>query len=814
MSFHINHKGLTEAEARENNEKYGKNLLVEKENNSVFFLFLRQFLSPFIYILLTIAAVSLIAKDYTDGIVILSILVINAMVGTFQEYKAKNAIKALKKLTHTKSKVIRDGAFLVIKTEDVTVDDIVFLESGEIVPADGDLIESFELMVNESQITGESLPIAKKVSTGLYKSSIIVSGSGFMKVKKIGSSTFMGEIAEDISKNIVKESELQKKLRHFSFRILVILLSIVSIFFLLSIGKGLHMYESVKTAVALGVAIIPEGLPVVLTVVLSLGALHISRAKALLRNLHSGSTLASVSYICTDKTGTLTYGDLSVKEIVRLGENDLSKETFDSYLYHSLDLKVINGEKVGDVLELAVEKFLAGSFFMEETKEMPFTSETKYNAKEFLVDGKYVQIYKGAPEFLGIDEKAIKPYVEQGYRVVGVTCRILGEDKEFSVKDSKPIALIVFQDKIREQVAGSIKECQKAGIKVIMITGDNILTAKHVASEVGIVTKDTDLSFTGVMLDDMSDEDIRKVLPSLRVIARASPLHKQRIVSLLQGEGEVVAMTGDGVNDGPALSMANIGIAMGKTGTEVAKEASDLVLSNDDFSDIVLAVFEARVISENIRKTIVFLMITSTSIVTAIFMSVFLSVPLPFVAIQILWLNFITTGLLDIAIATEDGEPVYRKYTFKRYQGPLLNFYDLGKLATLGLYVGMLNIMVFYTLIGSQTLEVARTSAMVLISACIWFSAILVRKNYTTVFSFNPFSNKYVPFAILFVATLLFGSIYSELGNKLFGTTELPVRYIVMLIAIAASTLLVDTAYKLFYKGVSHFFTKVISHIK
>jgi Ca2+-transporting ATPase len=814
MSFHINHKGLTEAEARENNEKYGKNLLIEKENNSVLLLFLRQFLSPFIYILLAIAAVSLIAKDYTDGIVILSILVINAMVGTFQEYKAKNAIKALKKLTHTKSKVIRDGSLLIIKTEDVTVDDIVFLESGEIVPADGDLIESFELMVNESQITGESLPIAKKVSTGLYKSSIIVSGSGFMKVKKIGSATFMGEIAEDISKNIVKESELQKKLRHFSLRILAILLSIVFIFFLLSIGKGLHMYESVKTAVALGVAIIPEGLPVVLTVVLSLGALHISRAKALLRNLHSGSTLASVSYICTDKTGTLTYGDLSVKEIVTLGENDFSKETFDSYLYHSLDLKVINGEKVGDVLELAVEKFLAGSFFMEETKEMPFTSETKYNAKEFLVEGKYVQIYKGAPEFLGIDEKAIKPYVEQGYRVVGVTCRILTEDKEFSVKESKPIALIVFQDKIREQVAGSIKECQKAGIKVIMITGDNVLTAKHVAREVGIVTKDTDLSFTGVMLDDMSDEDIRKVLPVLKVIARASPLHKQRIVSLLQGEGEVVAMTGDGVNDGPALSMANIGIAMGKTGTEVAKEASDLVLSNDDFSDIVLAVFEARTISENIRKTIVFLMITSTSIVTAIFMSVFLSVPLPFVAIQILWLNFITTGLLDIAIATEDGEPVYRKYTFKRYQGPLLNFYDLGKLATLGLYIGMLNIIVFYALIGNQTLEVARTSAMVLISACIWFSAILVRKNYMTIFSFNPFSNKYIPLAIFFVATLLFGSIYLEVGNKLFGTTELPLRFIVILIAIASSVLLVDTGYKLFYKGVSHFFTKIISFIK
>lgn len=813
MSFHTNYSGLTEREAKENNEKYGKNLLIEKENNSIFFLFLKQFSSPFIYILLVIALISGLAKDYTDSIVILGILVLNACVGTFQEFRANDAIKALKKLTHTKSKVIRGGSLLVIKTEEVTINDVVFLESGDIVPADGEILESFEIMINESQITGESLPVSKTKAGSLFKSSIVVSGSGFMLVKKIGPNTFIGEIAEDISKNIIKESELQKKLTHFSFRLLIILAFIVGVFFLLSVQKGMQLYEAVKTGVALGVAIIPEGLPVVLTIVLSLGALHISRAKALLRNLHSGSTLASVSYICTDKTGTLTYGDLSVKQVVAL-DDKLSKEDFESYLYHSLDLKIINGEKVGDVLELAVEKFLKGSFSYEETKEVPFTSEAKYNAKEFLINGKYVQIYKGAPEVLGIDEQTIKPFVEQGYRVVGVTCRTLDKDGEFSVLESKSLALVVFEDKIREQAAQSIKECQKAGIRIVMITGDNILTAKHVAREVGILSKDTELAFTGTMLDSMSDDDLKKVIPSLKVIARASPLHKERIISILQSEGEIVAMTGDGVNDGPALSLANIGIAMGKTGTEVAKEASDLVLAEDDFSDIVLAIFEARIISENIRKTLAFLMVASTSIVTATFLSVFLSAPIPFVAIQILWLNFITAGLLDMALATEDGEPLYKKYTFKRYQGPLLNPYDLGKIGAIGLYIGTLTMIVFYTLLNLYSLEIARSAAIALTSSCVWFAAIVMRKNYTTVFSFNVLSNRYLLFAIFAETILLLGSIYSDIGNKLFGTTDLPYNFLYILVALAFTVVLVDALYKLAYTSVRHLMKTAVTFFK
>jgi len=794
--------GLSQKEALENLGVYGKNSLQEKENNGLVRLFLHQFLSPFIYILLTVAFISLLAKEFTDAIVIVSILIINAIVGTFQEYRANNAIKALKKLTHAKTRVIRDGVLTHIKTEDVTIDDVVYLESGDIIPADGELLEIHQLMVNESQITGESIPVTKDKESILYKSSIVISGNAFMKVTKIGGATFIGKIAKDVSKNITKKSELDKKLSYFSIRLVGLLLLSIVIFVIFSVGKGLHLFEALKTSVALGVAVIPEGLPVVLTIVLSLGALHISKAKALLRNLHSGSTLASVSYICTDKTGTLTHGDLSVKEVVKINNSNFSEEEFNNFLYHSIDIKTINGKKVGDMLDMTLEKYLQGSFTYKEIKEAPFTSEAKYNAKEFEIDGKYVQIFKGAPEAIGISDEVINPFVKNGFRVIAIGYKKNDSLAEFSATHIEPLALVVFEDKIREEAKNSIVQCKKAGIKILMITGDNILTAKHVAKEVGIVTSETDLLITGKMLDDMDDEELKSKISFIKVIARANPLHKERIVKILQEQGEVVAMTGDGVNDAPALSLANIGISMGKTGTEVAKEASDLVLVEDDFSDIVLAIFESRTISENIRKTLIFLMTSAFSLVVAILLSVMYSLPLPFVAIQILWLNFVTAGFLDIAIATEETEDIFKKYNYKRYIGSLLNRYDVIRIVILGGYIGSVTIIVFFTLLHVSTVEIARTGAMFLVSAFIWFNAINVRKNYDTIFSFNPVSNVYVVGAILIEFLFLLASIHLLIGNTLLGTVTVNYKLLIVLFIIASSILVIDMLFKVLHKSI------------
>lgn len=800
MYIDTNLSGLTQEKAKEHLVLYGKNALPEKESNTMVRLFFSQFLSPFIYVLLAVAAISLITKNITDFIVILLVLLVNAIVGTFQEHRANNAIKALKKLTHIKTKVIRGGLLLEIRTDEVTVEDVVYLESGDIIPADGELLESHQISVNESQITGESIPITKEKKGMMYKSSIVVSGSGFMLVKKVGESTFIGAIAKDIAKNINKQSELEKKIARFSVRLILLLLATIGVFIAFSVSKGLHLIESLKTSVALGVAVVPEGLPVVLTVVLSLGVLHISRAKALLRNLHSGSTLASVSYICTDKTGTLTYGNLSVKNVIQLDQS-LSKEQFDEYMYHSIDIKTINGKKVGDILELTLEEYLKGEFFYKEIKEAPFTSETKYNAKEFEVEGKYIQIFKGAPESIGISEETILPFVKDGFRVIALGYKTSTEQEEFVAREIKPLGIVVFEDKIREQAKDSIAKCKHAGISVLMITGDNILTAKHVAKEVGIVTSERDLLITGKQLEELTDAELKEKIHSIKVIARANPLHKERIVGILQSKGEVVAMTGDGVNDAPALSLANIGISMGKSGTEVAKEASDLILMEDDFSDIVLAAFEARTISENIRKTLVFLMTSAFSLVVALLGSVFLSIPLPFLAVQILWLNFVTSGLLDVAIATEEGEEVYKKYNYKRYIGRLLSNYDIAKIVVIGLYIGVLTLVFFYAMYQSTTLEMARTGTMLLVSVFIWWNAINVRKNYDIVFSFNPLGNMYLVGAIVFEVVVLFGSIYLDIGNAFLGTVEIPGDLVLLLMGTAFSVVFVDAAFKGFAKG-------------
>ncbi len=795
-----NLEGLSQDVAKKNLEIYGKNILPEANKNNPILLFVKQFASPFIYILLAVSLLSFISGETTDTFVILAILIVNSIIGTLQEYKANNAIKALKKLSHTKSRALRGTTLLHIKTEDLTIDDIIFLESGDLIPADGELIESHMLMVNESQLTGESLPIEKKLKDTLYRGSVIVSGNAFMRIKNIGKYTFIGTIAKDISKNADKKSELSKKLSSFSLYLLIILLFVIILFLLFSISTGVNVSTAIKTSIAIGVAVIPEGLPVVLTVVLSLGALHISRARALLRNLQSGSTLASVSFICTDKTGTLTYGDLSVKEIVNINKNNLPEEIWNNYLYHSIDIKNINGEKVGDVLDLVLEKNLQGSFIYKEIKELPFTSEAKYNAKEYQIDDSFIQIYKGSPEALGVHEAIIAPYTKKGFRVLVVGYKKLSASSEFMTQNISPIGIVVFEDKIRAEVKQSISECKQAGISLLVITGDNILTGEYVAKEVGIMNHKDDISITGDILDTLHDEELKEKIYTIKVIARASPMHKERIVTILQELGEVVAMTGDGVNDGPALSLANIGISMGKSGTEVAREASDLVLLDDNFSDIALAIFEARTISENIRKTLVFLMTSSLGIVVALLGSLALSIPLPFLAIQILWLNFVTAGLLDVSIATEEPEIIFKSYNFKRYSGFLLNMYDIMKILVIGTFIGSVSLFGFSLFTEHYSLPEARTATLLLISAFVWFNAFNVRKNYETIFSFSLFSNRFILGAIAVEAILLLGSFYHFLGNSFLHTIPINYPLMILIIVSALSIFLVDALFKTLYK--------------
>ncbi|MBP6948730.1 MAG: cation-transporting P-type ATPase [Candidatus Pacebacteria bacterium] len=797
MQKEIQLSGLSQKEASENLSLYGKNTLHEKNKETIFILFLKQFKSPFVYILLFVALISTITKEYTDAIVIFSVLVVNALVGTIQEYRANNAVSALKKLSQPKTKVIRDGKLTSVHTSDITVDDVVYLEPGDVVPADGIVISSDYLGINESSINGESLPVIKENKDEIvYKSTVVVSGKGFIKVEKVGHSTMIGTLALDMDKNKNKILELQKKISSFSFTLLIVLGVSSLIFFLIAMYRDLSFITTIKTIAAMGVAVIPEGLPIVITVVLSIGALQISKARALLRNLPSGATLASVSTICTDKTGTLTYGDVSVKEIIYIDTSTFSQEEKDSLIYHSLDIKNIAGKKNGDVLEIVMESFLSKEFIYKETKERPFTSESKFNAKEYSYNGKFLHLYKGASEVFKINHPGVDKYAKEGYRVLFVGFKLLDEQEEFSTENVLPLSLVIFEDKIREEVKESISNCKKTGIKIIMMTGDNILTAKHVAHEVGILSSEQDICLTGQELDNFTDEEIKNKIELIKVIARVTPSNKERIVSLLQEKGEVVAMTGDGVNDGPALSLADIGISMGKSGTDVAREASDLVLLNDDFSDIVLAIFQARTVAENIRKALVFLMTSASGVLVLIIGSSILNQPLPLLPVQILWLNFVTAGLLDVAIATENPEEKYASYTFKRYKGGLLNRYDIYRILVSGLTLGFISISVMFVLKNRIPIEEVRTALILLFSVGIWLHAFNVRKNYDTINTYSIFSNMFITFAVCFEALVLIGSIYSPIGNRLLHTTDLDLILVFTLILLGFIILIADYVYK------------------
>ncbi len=791
--------GLSQKEAAENISLYSKNILAEKKKSGVIFIFLRQFRSPFIFILIFVASVSLFFKEFTDAIVIFSVLIINAFVGTLQEHRANNAVSALKKLSQPKTKVVRDGTLTSIHTTDVTVGDLVYLEAGDVVPADGVLVEGNHIGINESAINGESLPVIKEgQDTALYKSTIVASGSGFMHVEKIGPSTLIGGLAQDLNKNENKSFELQKKLSSFSFKLLITLGVSSFIFLIISLFRDVSFITSLKTVAALGVAVIPEGLPIVITVVLSIGALHISKARALLRNLPSGATLASVSTICTDKTGTLTYGDVSVKEIVYIGDSRISEEEKKSFIHHSLDIKNIAGKKSGDILELVLDNYIQGTFTLEETKELPFTSENKYNAKEFLYNDSFLQIYKGAGEVFGVDQHLMESYTKDGYRVLFVGYKILANKEDFTTTNVNPLALIVFEDKIREDVKDSIAKCKKTGINIIMMTGDNILTAKHVAREVGILESGHDLCLVGKDIEDMDDEELKEKLSSIKVIARVSPAHKERVVALLQEKGEIVAMTGDGVNDGPALSLANIGISMGKSGTEVAREASDLVLIHDDFSDIVLAIFEARTITENIRKALVFLMTSATGILILTLGAVISGNILPLLPVQILWLNFVTAGFLDVAIATEEPEKKYATYTFKRYQGGLLNRYDALRILASGIALSGVTLYILSAFQNKLSVEELRTAIIIVFSVGIWLHAFNVRKNYDVLTTYPLFSNKFIVGAIFIEMILLGISVYTSLGNTLLHTRPLMMSTLTVLLLAGLVVLVSDYLYKKF----------------
>ena len=758
--------GLHDKEVFSRQAKYGKNELKEKTKESIFIKFIKQF-NDFMIIILIIASIvsSVISyfqgeNDYIDSIIIIAIVIFNAIMGVIQEEKAEKSIESLKKLTPRISKVVRNGYIHEINVEDLVPGDLIILESGNYVPADCRLIENYNLKIEESSLTGETEPVNKDAnmvckdndSLGdmknmAFMASIVVGGHGKAIVVETGMNTKVGQIANMIIENEAPETPIQKKLAQVGKILGIACLIICAIIFLIGIVKRIDPIQMFMTSVGLAVAAIPEGLPAIVTIVLSIGVTKMAKKNSIIRKLPAVETLGSTNVICSDKTGTLTKNEMNVVEVY---ENQLNFAVELGMMCTDVELKLEKGKEslIGEPTEKAIVQYGISKGFnkqnlyekMERISEIPFDSTRKMMSTVHRYRSKYRVITKGAPDILlnkcnkiqingisrnitNIDIEKIKKentrMAEKALRVIAVAyCDLENLPNDISSKTIEKnlifVGLIGMIDPPREGVKEAVKQCRKAGIKTVMITGDYLATAMAIAKDLDILRRG-DIAITGAELDKIPQKKLEEEIQDYSVFARVTPEHKVRIVKAWQKRGAVVAMTGDGVNDSPALKNADIGISMGKNGTDVAKNASDMILTDDNFVTIVEAVKQGRNIYDNIRKAIHFLISTNIGEIVTIFMGLLLGLESPLIAIQLLWVNLVTDSFPAIALGLEKPEMniMERKPTDSR-KGLFADGL-WSKIIVEGTMIGMLTLVTF--LIGHKLygIEVGRTMAFIAI---------------------------------------------------------------------------------------------------
>ena len=714
-------KGLTADQVRKITERYGKNQLRQKKKRNVMQRFLAQLSDFMVIILLAAAAISFVTSylrqdtDYIDSIIILAIVIVNAITGMIQESRAEKAIEALKKLSSPETRVIRDGKRMVIPSEDLVPGDIVLLDTGDLVPADLRILEAHNLKAEESALTGESVPSDKEAENSypaetplgdrknmLFASSSIVMGHGAGIVTATAMQTQMGRIANMINQAETPETPLQKKLAQTGKLLGIGAMAICLVIFVMGLFQRVEPLEMFMISISLAVAAIPEGLPAVVTIVLAMGTRRMAINRAIIRRLPAVETLGSASVICSDKTGTLTQNKMTVVEIAGL-EGRLSKRGGEGAeileLASLCNNCVVSGGKIhGEPTEAAILNALPVSW--EElgkkyprVREIPFTSARKMMTTiHKLGTHQYRIITKGAPDLL-LDRcdscqsrHSVIPMTPEMKRVLirrneemaGKALRVLGvayrDVSEIPSEQDTEKGLVFYGfigmiDPPRKEVAEAVRLCRDAGIRPVMITGDHAATAAAIAVELGIM-KEKESVLTGAELDRLDQTTLENNIYRYSVFARVSPEHKVRIVKAFQKKGEVVAMTGDGVNDAPALKVADIGCAMGIAGTDVAKAASDMILTDDNFATIVSAVREGRGIYDNIRKTIHFLISCNIGEILTVFVAFLLGVPTPLLAIQLLWVNLVTDSLPALALGVDPiDRNIMKRKPMKREEG-------------------------------------------------------------------------------------------------------------------------------------------------
>lgn len=840
--------GLQEKEILKRRKKYGFNKLAEKKKESLITKFIAQFKDFMIIILLLAALISALmsyidkTNDYADSIIIVSIVVINAVIGVIQEAKAEKSLEALKKLSSPTSSVIRNSKNITINSTDLVPGDIIELEAGNFVPADCRLVDSFNLKVEESALTGETIPVLKeanstlpsKVSLGdmtnmVFSTTIVTNGHAKAIVTETGMNTKVGKIAKMIIDDTSPQTPLQKKLSNIGKSLGMICLAICLAIFIIGLIKGISLKEMFMTSVGLAVAAIPEGLPAVVTIMLSIGVTKMAKNNAIIRKLPAVETLGSSSIICSDKTGTLTQNKMHVVKIYNYKE-DITNNTNSSDFKFILELgamcndcKINNNSSTGEPTESAIVNIALkhginkNSLYnkMKRVNEVPFDSDRKMMTTIHKIGDKYRIITKGAPDIIlkrcsyiysygslkQLDynteqniEKTNEEMANNALRVLAIAYKDVTSlpsniNSENIEKDLVFTGLFGMIDPPRDGVRESILNAKKAGIKTVMITGDHILTAKAIAKDLGIY-KNGDIAITGNELDQIPSRKFESEIMKYSVFARVSPEHKVKIVKAFQKAGNVVAMTGDGVNDAPALKNADIGVAMGKNGTDVAKNASDMILTDDNFVTIVKAVKEGRHIYDNITKAVHFLISTNIGEIVTIFLGLLLGLDTPLLAIHLLWINLVTDSFPAIGLGLEPAD----KYIMnKKPKNPKKGIFSDGlwyKIFFEGCMIGILTLFAFFMGIKNYDLTVARTMAFLTLGLTELVHSLNIRSN-DSIFSNNFFNNKFLLISFIFGAIIQISVTLIPSIAKMFEVTSLNISQWIYTILISISPIFI-----------------------
>lgn len=744
--------GLSEAQVTDHREKYGENKLQEKKKKSTLLVFAEQFKDLLVIILIVAALISIATGDVESTVVILAVITLNAILGTVQYVKAEKSLESLKKLSAPVAKVIRDGQQLEIPASELVVGDIIKLEAGDVVPSDGRLLEAYSLKINESALTGESEAVEKdpsvidseKVALGdqknmVFSSSLVTYGRGLAVITAVGHDTELGKIADLISNTAERKTPLQVNMDNFSKKLSIIIILICVLVFGLSVYRGETIMDALLFAVALAVAAIPEALSSIITISLAIGTSRMAKENAIVKELKAVEGLGCVSIICSDKTGTLTQNKMTVEDVYCYPTN---KQTLLISSIMCNDTAIVDGETFGDPTETAfVDYYMANNDDYTEMMathprigELPFDSERKLMSTLHDMEGKITMFTKGAPDvliercgyfldangqvaLLSEEEKEkIKQknfdYSSGGLRVLAFAMKTYDALKELDFDDEKALVFIGLEaemDPPRVESAPAVEDCIKAGIKPIMITGDHKVTASAIAKKIGIL-QDGDKAITGPELDEMDDETLAKELPHISVYARVSPDNKIRIVNAWQELGHIVAMTGDGVNDAPALKQADIGIAMGITGTEVSKDASAMILTDDNFATIIKSVLNGRNIYANIKNAIKFLLSGNAAGIFSVLYASLAGLPAPFAAVHLLFINLLTDSLPALAISMEPSNEELIKDKPRSRDESILTKAFVGEVGFQGILIAIATMAAFY--IGYETsTEAAMTMA-------------------------------------------------------------------------------------------------------